>query len=67
MGYTTLDTYDVPTCAAKCSAINGCMSFNIYFERDPSLDPGANCPNPPRYGFSLARNSASNMLTCFAV
>lgn len=47
MGYTTLDTYDVNTCANKCNAINGCMSFNLYFERDPSVDPGTGCDNPP--------------------
>jgi len=29
MGYTTLDSYDVQACSAKCDAINGCASFNI--------------------------------------
>ncbi|PSK46069.1 hypothetical protein B9Z65_5037 [Elsinoe australis] len=47
MGYSTLDSYDVQTCASRCSKINGCMSFNIYFERDPSLEPADACPNPP--------------------
>lgn len=47
MGFTTLQTYDVQGCANQCSAINGCASFNIYFERDPTVDPGQNCPNPP--------------------
>lgn len=36
MGFTTMDTYDVGTCASRCSAMNGCVSINIYFERDPS-------------------------------
>ena len=27
-------------------AINGCMSFNTYFERDPSLEPGSGCTDP---------------------
>ncbi|KAF2717843.1 hypothetical protein K431DRAFT_232193, partial [Polychaeton citri CBS 116435] len=46
LGFTTLSTYDTKTCAQKCDKINGCMAVNIYFERDPSLDPGANCPDP---------------------
>lgn len=47
MGYTTLKTYDTNKCAAKCTAINGCNAFNLYFERDPSLDPdNTNCPDP---------------------
>lgn len=46
MGYTSLKTYDAATCATKCKAISGCNAFNIYFERDPSLDAGTNCPNP---------------------
>ncbi|KAI4729969.1 hypothetical protein E4T49_02327 [Aureobasidium sp. EXF-10728] len=46
LGFTTLQSYDTQACAAKCDKINGCMAVNIYFERDPSLDPGASCPNP---------------------
>lgn len=49
MGYTTLQSYDVNTCANKCNAINGCVAINIYFERDPSVDPGSGssgCANP---------------------
>ena len=47
MGYTVLDTYDVASCASSCNAIVGCSSFNIYYERDPSVDPTASCSNPP--------------------
>ena len=47
MGYTTLTSYDVKACAAKCDAINGCISVNIYFERDPTVNPGGSCPNNP--------------------
>ncbi|KXT00783.1 hypothetical protein AC578_2952 [Pseudocercospora eumusae] len=58
----TLKTYDVSSCAAKCDSWNLCTAFNIFFERDPSLNPtnndstydpgyptvwGQNCPNPP--------------------
>ncbi|KAL2028265.1 hypothetical protein VTO58DRAFT_110953 [Aureobasidium pullulans] len=47
LGFDSLDTYDVATCASRCSAKNGCVSINIYFERDPSVDPNAaSCSNP---------------------
>ncbi|KAJ4356947.1 hypothetical protein N0V95_002890 [Ascochyta clinopodiicola] len=47
VGFTLLDTYDVQTCADKCNAISGCTSFNIYFERDPSVNPDdASCLDP---------------------
>ncbi|KAK5019777.1 hypothetical protein LTR16_000280 [Cryomyces antarcticus] len=47
MGYTTLQSYNPTLCSQKCDKINGCAAFNIYFERDPSLDPNSiNCPNP---------------------
>ncbi|KAH0335609.1 hypothetical protein KCU74_g2422, partial [Aureobasidium melanogenum] len=36
LGYDTFDTYDIATCASRCTARNGCVSFNMYFERDPS-------------------------------
>jgi len=46
MGFTTLQTYDTQACASKCDKMNGCMAVNVYFERDPSVDPGTNCPDP---------------------
>ncbi|KAI5195935.1 hypothetical protein AUEXF2481DRAFT_25525 [Aureobasidium subglaciale EXF-2481] len=49
LGFTTLSTFDTAKCAAKCNAIYGCLSFNLYFERDPSVDPGSGasgCENP---------------------
>ncbi|THX17621.1 glycoside hydrolase [Aureobasidium pullulans] len=46
LGFTTLTSYNVQTCADKCDKINGCNSINIYFERDPQTDPGnAECKN----------------------
>lgn len=36
MGYDTFNDYDVSTCASRCTDKNGCVSFNVYFERDPS-------------------------------
>ncbi|KAG9663983.1 hypothetical protein KCV03_g9819, partial [Aureobasidium melanogenum] len=47
MGFTLLTSYDVPTCAQKCSAMAGCNGFNIYFERDPIKNPDdVSCANP---------------------
>ncbi|KAG9550478.1 hypothetical protein KCU71_g15764, partial [Aureobasidium melanogenum] len=49
LGYSNLASYDTNACAAKCSKTVGCMAFNIYFERDPSVDPGtgnSGCANP---------------------
>lgn len=33
MGYTLMNSYDVATCAAKCSGMNLCQSFNICRSR----------------------------------
>ncbi|PSK60141.1 hypothetical protein B9Z65_1039 [Elsinoe australis] len=47
LGYSTLKSYDTATCGAKCTKIKGCMAFNLYFERDPSVNPDSNdCANP---------------------
>ncbi|KAI0153061.1 hypothetical protein GGR57DRAFT_492494 [Xylariaceae sp. FL1272] len=47
LGFTNLDSYDPAACAAKCDTIgDACSGVNIYFERDPSVTPGAGCPNP---------------------
>lgn len=46
MGFTQLTSYDTVACAKQCSAITGCSAINIYFERDPSLDPAPSCANP---------------------
>ncbi|KAH9230846.1 hypothetical protein K456DRAFT_1842121, partial [Colletotrichum gloeosporioides 23] len=45
-GYSTYAIYDPSLCAADCAKIDGCAAFNIFFERDPTLDPAASCPNP---------------------
>jgi len=57
IGLYTLTTYDAAECAAKCDETVFCNAFNIYIERDPSLNPSKNdstaptvwgyyCPNP---------------------
>ncbi|KAL8963572.1 MAG: hypothetical protein Q9183_004995, partial [Haloplaca sp. 2 TL-2023] len=49
MGMTTLKTYDTIKCQQLCDQANLCTAFNIYFERDPTLAPGADCPNPSSF------------------
>ncbi|KAH9839617.1 hypothetical protein Tdes44962_MAKER08072 [Teratosphaeria destructans] len=56
--YETLTSYDVTTCAKFCDDTDLCTAFNIYIERDPSVNPtsngtslanvgwGTDCPNP---------------------
>jgi hypothetical protein len=47
MGYTLLNDYNQQACADKCTKINGCQAFNIYYERDPLQNPDSdNCNNP---------------------
>ena len=36
LGFSTMNDYDVNKCATQCTNKFGCVSFNIYFERDPS-------------------------------
>ncbi|KAI9851590.1 MAG: hypothetical protein M1838_003302 [Thelocarpon superellum] len=47
LGLTTIASYDPETCAQLCNAKDGCQGFNIYFERDPSLNPADGCSDPP--------------------
>ncbi|MCJ1239184.1 hypothetical protein MMC14_007177 [Varicellaria rhodocarpa] len=48
MGLHTLQSFDTLGCASLCDQADGCEAFNMYIERDPSVDPNAvNCPNPP--------------------
>lgn len=47
LGYITLDSYDTDACAANCTAKQECQAINIFFERDPTLELGPNCPDPP--------------------
>lgn len=46
LGYYQLATYDVTACSALCTSTSGCVSYNIYHERDPSLNPGPGCLDP---------------------
>ena len=43
--YKNIDSgnYDVQACADFCDSEKYCLGFNIYYERDPSVDPAAAC------------------------
>ena len=47
LGYYTLSSYNTIKCQEYCDAAAGCSAFNIYIERDPSVNPADACPNPP--------------------
>jgi hypothetical protein len=47
MGLHTLPSYDTLGCSQYCDNTTLCTAFNLYIERDPSLNPTGNCSNPP--------------------
>lgn len=47
LGFHLLDTYSTAACAAKCDETAACNSFNIYIERDPSVNPTKNDSTAP--------------------
>ncbi|KZF25400.1 hypothetical protein L228DRAFT_265869 [Xylona heveae TC161] len=69
LGLYTLQSYDPLQCQQLCDAADSCYGFNIYFERDPSVNPADACPNPPSFtnikctlwGSHVTAQSASNM------
>ena len=69
IGLYTLSSYDVTGCSQWCDNTTLCTAFNIYVERDPSLNPSASqCLNPPSitnykctlWGSSLDSTTATN-------
>jgi len=75
LGFYTLHSYDTALCAQHCDNTTLCTAFNLYIERDPSLnptyndtDPTYNCPNPASitnykcslWGSSIDASSATN-------
>ena len=69
MGLYTLTSFDTLGCASLCDQASGCQAFNMYIERDPSLNANAaNCPNPPSttnykctlWGAPVSVNEATN-------
>jgi len=70
MGLYTFRSYDTLGCASKCDQASGCEAFNMYIERDPTLDSNqTNCPNPPSttnykctlWGVPLSQEEATNV------
>jgi len=69
-----LESYDVSGCASFCDQTDLCTAFNLYIERDPSLNPTSGetnatyCPNPSSvtnykcslWGSSIDASSATN-------
>ena len=47
MGLYTFQSFDTLSCASQCDQASGCQAFNVYMERDPSVNPASACPNPP--------------------
>jgi hypothetical protein len=64
----TLDSYDPKACQALCDGTAKCVAFNLYVERDPSLNPASNCSNPlpvtnvkcTLYGLPISAATATN-------
>jgi hypothetical protein len=46
MGLYTLSSYSASDCGDLCTSSQGCQGFNVFFERDPSLNPAPSCANP---------------------
>lgn len=46
LGLQTFQSYDVNLCAEYCNNKTLCTGFNIFVERDPSLNPSTNCIQP---------------------
>ncbi|KAL6155348.1 hypothetical protein ACJQWK_01251 [Exserohilum turcicum] len=61
-------TYDVGACAAFCDSEKFCLGFNIYYERDGTVQPTSDCPNPaPQtnikcslFGYPVSAATATN-------
>lgn len=68
LGLYTLESYDVPYCASLCNSVTDCLSFNLFYERDPQYNPAATCLNPPAFtnikctlwGLPSSKASATN-------
>lgn len=45
--YVKIPGYDPHICAELCNQVPACQSFNLFFERTPTLWLGPNCTNSP--------------------
>ncbi|MCJ1292171.1 hypothetical protein MMC34_003721 [Xylographa carneopallida] len=69
LGVFTLTSYDTYGCASQCNDAPSCVAFNVYAERDPSLNANAfNCSNPASttnyqctlWGATISASQATN-------
>ena len=68
MGLYTLTSFDTIKCQELCDAAPACTAFNIYIERDPSVNPADGCSNPSStinykctlYGLPISILTATN-------
>ncbi|KAI9048530.1 hypothetical protein LZ554_007363 [Drepanopeziza brunnea f. sp. 'monogermtubi'] len=69
LGFKTISQYDPVACASYCDKQAGCIAFNLYYERDPSVHPDAtDCPDPTsvtnikcvRWGIAINATTATN-------
>ncbi|KAI9861299.1 MAG: hypothetical protein M1824_002506 [Vezdaea acicularis] len=68
LGYKLLKNYDPYQCQQYCDQTTGCVAFNLYLERDPSLAPADACTNPAAdtnvkcsiWGLPISAASAGN-------
>ena len=64
----TLKSYNTIQCQQYCDSASGCTAFNVYFERDPSVDPGNGCDDPAStvnikcvlWGLPITADTATN-------
>jgi len=58
-GYYTLETYDVQGCSAWCNNTTLRTGFNIFVERDPSIELGG-CYQCSLWGSGVDATAATN-------
>ncbi|KAI7051746.1 hypothetical protein KC362_g13 [Hortaea werneckii] len=67
-GLRTIGEYDPELCAELCKKDEGCVAFNMYFERSPSYATSDTCRDPPSttyikctfYGFPISAEASTN-------
>ncbi|KAF4556160.1 Hypothetical protein D9617_1g080350 [Elsinoe fawcettii] len=68
LGYYTLKSYNPVLCQQWCDKTSGCTAFNIYIERDPTVNPAPACKNPAStsnikcslWGLEVSSTTATN-------
>lgn len=61
-------SYNVQECADFCDSVSLCKGFNIFYERDPQVNPGKDCLNPDPitnikcalYGYGVSSSTTTN-------